>query len=198
VEKSGYFVILAAMCNPLSVTAQAVWQAIIAYKKSHDGISPAMQDLANLAGCSKTRSWHAIGELEAAGLLQRLGGGRGLMVHGGQWRWARPQPYPAGRLGDVLRVVVAYKAAHDGLAPKHREIAAALGLAYTGAIKGYLDQLAAQGYVSTGYATDRGIAVTGGEWRWQEPGESGAAAAILNLEKGLTKWRREVIRHYRK
>lgn len=166
------------MNHALSPIAGETLRAIVTYKHTHDGNAPALGDLADILGHSKSSIWQAVRKLEAAGLLQRAPGkGRTLMVKGGHWQWAVPQPYPDGRIGDVLRVVVTHKAAHDGNAPDHREIAASLGVVYSGSIKVYLDELSEQGYITTAYATNRYIAVTGGQWTCDEAWLTGQIAA---------------------
>ncbi len=153
------------MSERLSARACAVLQAIVAFKQAHDGNSPSMKELAKAVGKAKSSVWQAVQELETADLLQREpGSSRTLQLTGSAWRWVAPQSYPNGRVGDVLRVIVVHKAAHDGNAPGHREIATALGVVYSGAIKVYLDELVEAGFITTAYATDRYICVRGGQW----------------------------------
>lgn len=153
------------MHKELSSKACAVLRAIIAYKETHDGNAPSLQELANALGQAKSTTWLGVQELERGGFLQRQpGGGRTLQLVGGGWQWTHSRPYPSGRKGDVLRVIVDYKSTHDGNAPGHREIAARLGVVYSGAIKGYLDELMEEGFIETEYASDRFISVYGGRW----------------------------------
>ncbi len=147
----------------------ATLQAILAYKQAHDGISPSLAELATQLDLVKSKVHQHIVHLMDCDLLYKTPGqSRNLAVTGGEWQWANPRPYPAGRAGDVLREVVAYKRTHDGNAPSHREIAAVMELAYTSSIKGYLDALAETGYLAAAYATDRHICVAGGVWRYSK------------------------------
>lgn len=152
-----------AVTQPL--LTQNVLDAIIAYKEANDGVSPALAELAVQFGIVKSQVMEQINRLIASKRLSKTPGkSRNLAVTGGRWQWLEPKIIPDRRAGDVLRAVVAYKQANDGNAPSHREIAQALGLSYTGDIKGYLDKLAEEGYLSAAYATDRHICVVGGAW----------------------------------
>jgi SOS-response transcriptional repressor LexA len=143
--------------------------AIITYKQANDGVSPALAELAAQFDIAKSQAMEHINHLVAGKLLFKTpGNSRNLAITGGQWQWAKPQPYPTKRAGDVLRAVVDYKQANDGNAPSHRELAQALGLSYTGDMKGYLDELAKDGYLTAAYATDRHICVEGGVWYYDK------------------------------
>ena len=159
------------ICYPNSMTAssnlltQNMLEAIIRYKQTNDGISPALADLATQFDIAKSQAMEQINRLIASKLLSKTPGkSRNLAVTGGRWQWLEPKPIPSKRAGDVLRIVVIHKQANDGNAPSHREIAQALELSYTGDIKGYLDELAEEGYLSVAYATDRHICIVGGAW----------------------------------
>jgi SOS-response transcriptional repressor LexA len=165
------------MNEPLPAQTYDTLQAIIVYKTEHDGVSPSLDELAVAVTMVKSRLSKHISRLCKHGLLTRTPGkSRNLAVAGGQWAWAEPKTFPIGRAGDVLRIVVTYKTDYDGNAPSHRQIAQALGLAYTGDIKTYLDELAEGGYLATAYATDRHIAVAGGRWNYD--------AAVLQAASG--------------
>ena len=152
-----------AVTQPL--LTQHILDAIITYKQANDGVSPALADLAAQFDIAKSQAMEQINRLIASKLLSKTPGkSRNLAVTGGQWHWQEPKAIPTKRAGDVLRAVVAYKQANDGNAPSHRELAQELGLSYTGDIKGYLDELAEEGYLSVAYATDRHICVVGGVW----------------------------------
>lgn len=154
------------MGNSLSPSACAILQAIVSFKQGHDGNAPTLEELAGMVGLGKSTIWKYVRELERAALLHHQpGSGRALSLVGGRWEWVTPRPFPPGRIGDVLRVVVAYKTSHDGVSPDHRQIAAALGVVYSGSIKVYLDTLAERGYITAGYATERYICVMGGKWQ---------------------------------
>ena len=143
-----------------------ILDAVIDYKQEHDGVSPSLAELAVQVNISKSQAQEHINHLVTGKLLSKTPGkSRNLAVTGGRWQWTEPRLYPDKRAGDILRVVVGYKEAHDGNAPSHRQIAEALELSYTGDIKGYLDDLTDAGYLSTAYAADRHICVTGGIWR---------------------------------
>ena len=153
------------MATSPTLLTQNMLDAIIAYKQANDGVSPALADLADQLDIAKSQAMEQINRLIASKLLSKtLGKSRNLAVTGGRWQWLEPKAIPDKRVGDVLRAVVAYKQANDGNAPSHREIAQALGLSYTGDIKGYLDELAEEGYLSVAYATDRHICVVGSAW----------------------------------
>jgi SOS-response transcriptional repressor LexA len=145
---------------------QYMLDAIITYKQANDGVSPSLAELAGQFGIVKSQAMEHINHLVAGKLLSKTpGNSRNLAVTGGQWRWLEPKAIPDKRAGDVFRIVLTYKQVNDGNAPSHREIAQALGLSYTGDIKGYLDELAEEGYLAVAYATDRHICVVGGVWR---------------------------------
>lgn len=167
------------MKQPLPAQTYAILQAIVAYKTAQDGISPSLDDLATAVSLAKSQLPAHITRLVKHGLLRKTPGqSRNLAVSGSQWRWAEPQPEPPGRVGDVLRMVIAYKMEHDGNAPSHRQIAESLGLAYTGDIKTYLDELAEMGYLVLSYATDRHIMVAGGKWEVETAVLQTAAARV--------------------
>lgn len=153
------------MATSQTLLTQNMLDAIIRYKLANDGVSPSLAELSAQFDIAKSQAMEQINRLVASKLLSKTPGkSRNLAVTGGQWQWAKPQTHPTKRAGDVLRAVVDYKRAHDGNAPSHREIAQILGLSYTGDIKGYLDGLAEDGYLTTAYATDRHICVVGGVW----------------------------------
>jgi SOS-response transcriptional repressor LexA len=167
------------MNQPLPAQTYDILQAIIAYKTEHDGVSPSLDELAVTVTMVKSQLSQHISRLCKHGLLFRTPGqSRNLAVTGGQWAWAAPKLFPSGRIGDVLRIVVKYKTEYDGNAPSHRQIAQTLGLAYTGDISMYLDELAAAGYLTTAYATDRHIAVIGGRWVYDTAVIKAAAARV--------------------
>lgn len=156
--------------TPLSDSTCAVLRAVIAYKQAHDGNAPAVDDLMTAVSLAKSTVWYHVQVLLANGLLQRVpGNSRNLAVVGGRWEWAAPRPYPPGRLGDVLRCIVAHKRAHDGTAPGHRDIAVCLQVVYTGGIREYLDALVEADYITTPYTMDRHIIVHGGAWHHTPP-----------------------------
>ena len=149
-----------------NLLTQNMLDAIITYKQANDGVSPSLDELATQVGISKSQTMEHINHLVAGRqLFKTPGNSRNLAVIGGRWQWAKPQPYPTKRAGDVLRAVIDYKQVNDGNAPSHRELAQVLGLSYTGDIKEYLDELAEDGYLTAAYATDRHICVVGGVWQ---------------------------------
>ena len=149
-----------------NLLTQNMLDAIITYKQANDGVSPSLDELATQTGISKSQAMEQINHLVTSKLLFKTpGNSRNLAVTGGQWRWLEPKAIPDKRAGDIFRIVLAYKQVNDGNAPSHREIAQALGLSYTGDIKGYLDELAEEGYLTVAYATDRHICVMGGVWQ---------------------------------
>ncbi len=167
------------MQGPLPAQTYAILQAIVAYKTTQDGVSPSLDELAPAVSLNKSQLPAHISRLVKHGLLRKTPGqSRNLAVSGGHWRWAAPQLEPPGRVGDVLRLVIAYKTEHDGNAPSHRQIAEALGLVYTGDIKTYLDELAERGCLTLSYATDRHIMVMGGEWGVETAVLQAAAARV--------------------
>ena len=153
------------MSNSYTRLTQQILVAIIDYKQENDGVSPSLAELADLINISKSQAQEQINHLVTGKLLSKTPGkSRNLTVAGGKWEWVEPKTIPDKRAGDVLKEIVAYKQAFDGNVPSHREIAQALGLSYTGDIRGYLDDLAEGGYLTVAYATDRHICVTGGRW----------------------------------
>ncbi len=149
--------------------SQNMLEAIIAYKVENDGVSPSLAELSAEFDAAKSQVQEQVGRLIASKrLFKTPGKSRNLAVVGGKWQWADPRPYPAKRVGDVLKVIVAYKEVHNGNAPSHREVADVLELSYTGDIKAYLDELTDMGYLQAMYATDRHIMVVGGAWTCDE------------------------------
>jgi SOS-response transcriptional repressor LexA len=141
-------------------------QAILAYKQKNDGVAPSLIELGTQLNLVKSGVSRQITRLINYGFLYRTPGrSRNLAITGGKWRWAKPRPFPTGRAGDVLQMILDYKRTYDGNAPSLREISAALGLAYTGGIKAYLETLEEAGYLTTAFATDRHICIVGGIWR---------------------------------
>jgi SOS-response transcriptional repressor LexA len=148
-----------------TLLSQNMLDAIIRYKQANDGVSPSLAELAAEFNIAKSQVMELINRLIASKCLCKTPGkSRNLAVTGGRWQWLETKAIPDKRAGDVLRTVVAYKQANDGNAPSHREIAQALGLSYTGDIKGYMDDLTEAGYISAAYATNRHIRVVGGAW----------------------------------
>lgn len=160
------------ICYPIIMAishAQHILNAIITYKRENDGVSPSVAELGAQFNTAKSQIQDHINRLIIGKFLSKTpGNSRNMAVTGGRWQWLEPRTYPAKRAGDVLRVIVDYKQANDGNAPSHREIADALDLAYTGDIKGYLDELAEAGYLNAEYATDRHICIVGGAWDYDK------------------------------
>lgn len=70
------------------------------------------------------------------------------------------------RSENILRFVIDYKQAHDGISPTIREIQAETGITSSSLVKFYLDGLQKRGAIQyIGDNLSRGIMVTGGEWR---------------------------------
>lgn len=146
-----------------------ILKTIISYKQNHDGISPSYDELASVTGMSKSVLKQQILVLLKRGLLYKTPGpSRNLAVVGGKWVWEGKRPFPPNRPADILNMIINYKTTHDGNAPGHRDIAEALGLAYAGSIKTYLDTLTEMGFLTTTYASDRAIMIVGGRWTYDK------------------------------
>jgi len=155
------------MITSFSDRTCTVLKAIISYKQRHDGISPAYDELALTTGMSKSVVQQHIHNLVRKGLLQKTPGpSRNLAVVSSNWEWGEKRPFPSGRLGDILNMIIKYKTTHNGNAPGHRDIAENLGLVYAGSIKAYLDTLTEMGYLTTLYASDQAIMIVGGVWSY--------------------------------
>jgi hypothetical protein len=71
---------------------------------------------------------------------------------------------------EVLAFIVAYKQAHDGVAPSLREIGRACGIASTSNVKFILEELELAGYLrlpDPGHYQARSIEVVGGRWEYR-------------------------------
>jgi len=72
----------------LGATSRRVFEAIVAYKRAHDGNSPTIRGLSECVGRAYSVIYHHLQALERGGLIRLEGGtARQICVVGGRWEW---------------------------------------------------------------------------------------------------------------
>jgi SOS-response transcriptional repressor LexA len=67
----------------------AILKYILDYKKDHDGNSPSYEQMSqHVGGASKSVIHYNLKKLEEFGYIRLLGGSRGIVVRGGEWRYS--------------------------------------------------------------------------------------------------------------
>ena len=81
--------------KPLTARSTRIFWAIVTYKSMHDGCSPALSDLVEVCGGSKSTVKYHLTRLEKAGWIRKPAGmhARGIQVMGGQWKWTPPKAW---------------------------------------------------------------------------------------------------------
>ena len=72
--------------HPLDYPRGRIYQYIIAYKHSHNGNSPSIQDIAKAEGFSKSNTWAHILQLQKLRALS-LDGSKNIAIPDTQWGW---------------------------------------------------------------------------------------------------------------
>ena len=103
----------------------ALYDAIVAYKRAHDGISPSLRDLMVAVGhASISTTAYAMGDLVADGLITRgHNQSRHICVVGGVWTHAGAHEAVLSRQAQTAwERIIEYKRANDGNAPCYRDL----------------------------------------------------------------------------
>jgi len=81
--------LLGSARRELGATSRAVFEAIVAYKRAHDGNSPTIRELSEYVGRVYSVIHHHLQVLERSGLIRLEGAysARRICVVGGRWEW---------------------------------------------------------------------------------------------------------------
>jgi hypothetical protein len=99
--------------------ARQLYDYLIAYKTTHDGLSPGLQTISLELGYGSTNTveYH-LALLERAGCIKRTKYHHGIQLKGGQWLPPKHLPeFPDIILNSIYRYIVQYKRNNDGLSP---------------------------------------------------------------------------------
>lgn len=148
----------------------ALYDAIVAYKRAHDGISPSLRNLMEAVGYSSlSTAAYAVEDLVAEGLITRgERQSRHICVVGGLWTHAGAHDAVLSRQAQAAwEKIIEYKRANDGNAPCYRDLVRLCRFSSNSIAHAAVQELyAAQLVRSAGTLLVRHLEVAGGQWEF--------------------------------
>jgi len=145
-----------------------LFDAIVAYKRAHDGISPSLRNLMESVGhASISTTAYAVEDLVAEGLITRgERQSRHLCVVGGVWTHAGAHDAVLSRQAQAAwEQIIEYKRANDGNAPCYRDLVRLCRFSSNSIAHAAVQELyAAQLVRAAGALLVRHLEVAGGRW----------------------------------
>jgi len=150
--------------------AAEMFEAIVNYKRRHDGNAPSVRQLCAALGYSSPSGAHAIVEvLIGEGWLVRGGKrARYLCVPGGSWRYIGPEPDGVSYEAlDAFDAICDFKQDNDGNSPTAVEVAELCEFSSASIAHAAITELLDAGLLSRPEShTARRLEVKGGQWLW--------------------------------
>jgi hypothetical protein len=148
----------------------SLFDAIVAYKRAHDGISPSLRNLMESVGyASLSTAAYAVEDLVAEGLITRgERQSRHICVVGGVWTHAGAHDAVLSRQAQAAwEKIIEYKRANDGNAPCYRDLVRLCRFSSNSIAHAAVQELyAAQLVRSAGTLLVRHLEVAGGRWEF--------------------------------